>query len=594
MWLAQYSLDCGGCSASAKRSLIIRQLAAKFGSPSSWSAFSRVLVRFLLPEGGFVMLLRRLGLGSPMLLAVLGVCLFGQGKPAFAANLGAFDGYVPADVCGSCHADVYEEWNQHGHAWMQVHTGGQTPDENLFMPRYLDADRTPMLDLPIQALPQLPKVKNWPTYGQNNTDATAVQLTWADIVDVFGHYKDGEGDLLLTDGRYVASGATGSVGSTKMPARCNKCHNTAGQNPGTGQYGLGSAIDGSWALNGIQCDQCHGRGPGAEQHRLLPEIQVCTDCHSSGDFGTRMGADPAQVGFRLAVSYNIATPNVPAFLANRHPEGDEYRRSPHKEKGCGICHDPHKSVWHDKGGTLYADADGDPGNMCKNCHSSRRVRGTMGEIGMKCTDCHMPEASNYGERMSHIFTINSAATRPEGGANDASHNWKEEPNDTTGALTKYWMNTDGTTGAGDTFLTLDQVCAKCHPKMTLDEMSNFAKFIHRDPGLVDLSINGVDSLLVAKTTTDINVRLSFYPEDAQVGMSAEMWLLAQGPKGWTYWNGTAWKKGMKAWKTGPMPTRSTRPAAFKLAKGAYSYWAEVFPADGSEDVDTVSVYISRK
>jgi hypothetical protein len=481
----------------------------------------------------------------------------------------------------------YDDWAEHGHAWMQIHTKFQTPDSNLFAPVG-------------QVLPQLPSVTNWP---KGNT--TSVQLTWADVVDVFGHFKDGEGDLLLSDGRYVASGATGAVGNNKMPGRCNKCHNTGGNATGTNQYGLGAAIEGSWVLNGIQCDQCHRKVNGATvDHMAIPDIQVCRDCHSSGiDTGKNVpGNDPAnpdaaKFGFRIASS------NASNFTGH-HGEGDEYRRSPHQDIGCAACHDPHKSVWHDKGGVRFAEEQGGEGKMCKQCHIDIRIRGSMGDMGMECVDCHMPETSAFvvaekvGHRRTHIFKINSAAVRADNGLpNTTANNFVKQLNDGSATsaptLTNYWMNFDGTTGAGETFITLDMVCKECHENMTLDQMSSYAKFIHREPGLVDVTANGVDKLLVAKPTTTIGVQYTIYP-DERVGMPSEMWVLSQGPKGWSYWNGSAWKRGMKVWKTAPLKEETVKLPKVRLAKGGYSYWVEAFPADGSEEVDTVSIYVSKK
>ena len=284
---------------------------------------------------------------------------------------------------------------------MQVHTGGQVPPADLFEPVG-------------EELPVLPQ-----------------GITWDMVQDIFGHFRDGQGYLLLTNGkRVVPPSATQSA----MPGRCNKCHNT-GFDPAGHAYStptFQTGIEGSWELNGISCEQCHGPGPAME----YPDLQVCRDCHSSGDFGTKIGSDPALVGFRIAYDATLD------LFQGHHGEGDEYRRSPHKNVGCVGCHDPHLSVWKDKGGVKtigYIGEEHSIGNMCLNCHYDKRVRGSMGEIGMECIDCHMPESSAVGHRHTHLFRINTAPL-------DSASNWKEEVNDSN-ALRKYWMNYDGTTGA---------------------------------------------------------------------------------------------------------------------------------------------------
>ena len=161
---------------------------------------------------------------------------------------------------------------------------------------------------------------------------------------------------------------------------------------------------------------------------------------------------------------------VAGVFSNHHPEGDEYRTSPHQNMGCSTidqlvgpaptysCHDPHSSVWHNDGGVAVGsvkfNVNADPsdptyaGNMCLTCHGPNspipasttatkgtgssattttnvlppiRIRGPMGDIGLACIDCHMPEISAgsigatgtptagmaVGTRKAHIFKINN-------------------------------------------------------------------------------------------------------------------------------------------------------------------------------------------
>ena len=78
-----------------------------------------------------------------------------------------------AYMCSSCHETEFADWSQHGHAWMQVHTGGQVPPADLFEPVG-------------EELPVLPQ-----------------GITWDMVQDIFGHFRDGEGYLLLTNGKRV-------------------------------------------------------------------------------------------------------------------------------------------------------------------------------------------------------------------------------------------------------------------------------------------------------------------------------------------------------------------------------------------------------
>ena len=305
----------------------------------------------------------------------------------------------------------------------------------------------------------------------------------------------------------------------------------------------------------------------------VPSPQICRDCHSSGDSKFRIPFDPAA-----------------ELFSNHHPEGDEYRRSPHKNLGCTACHDPHLSVWKDEGGVKYADppTEENIGTMCAHCHDKIRIRGAMGEIGLTCLDCHMPETSDVGERHTHLFRINTAPLA-------AANNWKTEKNDSN-KDTKYWMNFDGTTGEGDSFLTIDLVCANCHQNMSLDQMAKAGKYIHRQPGLVDLTVNGGDMLQTVNKTKPVDVSFSLYPEvEGKIGQKADIWVMCQGPRGWTSWDGKAWKSGMKAWqKNTALADITKRVVNGKLSVGSYTYWVQVFGKDGSQYMDSVPVYVSNK
>ena len=184
-----------------------------------------------------------------VLCVLISICsLFGRlGKVVAQDADGEFPNvqYVGADFCAACHEDEGMEWYGHGHAWMQVHTGGQVPPDDLFAP----------LGYPLPTLP--------------------AGVTWDQVQDIVGHFKDGAGSVLTSDGKlYEPDGRV----VNPMPGRCNKCHNTAGTATGN-MYG--TAIQGTWKLNGIQCEQCHGPGPTME----VPDGQICRDCHSSGDTG---------------------------------------------------------------------------------------------------------------------------------------------------------------------------------------------------------------------------------------------------------------------------------------------------------------------
>jgi len=358
------------------------------------------------------------------------------------------------------------------------------------------------------------------------------------------------------DGKYI--NADGSAGSNYS---CGRCHTTGHDPAGHQQNHLGvemAGATGTWALDGIQCEACHG--PGATM--AVPTVKECSECHTGGDAALRLQFDKTN-----------------HYFSASHSQGDEFAHSPHKDQTCVSCHDPHKSVWFEDGGVRYSEAEG-PGNMCTRCHD-KRIRGSMGEIGLECVDCHMPVASMKGSGATHLFRINATALA----AND----------NTFQADGKTWWNTDQN---GDASLTLDLVCADCHRNMTLSQMAKAAKAVHRQPGLVDLTVNGGDSLQMVKKADVVSVNFSVDAgaEAGLDGQTADWWVLRQTKRGWSYWNGKKWKSGMRPWrkKTAIADVENQNVFRSKLTPGYYTYWVSILPSDGSEYSDSVPVYVTKR
>jgi hypothetical protein len=501
------------------------------------------------------MFVKRLGwtwLASSLLLA-LGA--WASGGNAIAQT------YQGDSFCSTCHKAEYADYQQHGHPWMEVHTAGQVPAANLFA----------TIGEPVPAL----------TAG----------VTWDQVEDIVGNFE-GQGSLLTSDGNLHEQ----SGGVVKpMPTTCNNCHNPCGFEATGNAYstpGDTTGIQGSWALPGVQCEWCHGAG----NTMSVPDGQICRDCHSSGDSQFRIPFDPSTAQF-----------------TNHHPEGDEYRRSPHASQGCTGCHDPHKSVWHQKGGVNFvADPTNatEVGNMCQGCHQTAnppagalqvRLRGSMQQMGVLCADCHMPERSgastgkpNTGTRRTHIFLINPSALQ----ASDPS-NWTTQNSD-TGKATTYWNQTakDGTS-----YLTLDMVCYNCHTKaeMSFAQLQTAAQTIHR-AGLADITVNGQDGLQTVKKGQTVTVSVSIVA-GAEAGKSSDIYVIAQGPKGYTSLvpvskksTATKWVSGVKPWYTkhALADMSSTTVLTTKtLAPGEYTYWFCVYPADGSQYAPSVPVLVNH-
>jgi hypothetical protein len=383
--------------------------------------------------------------------------------------------------------------------------------------------------------------------------------------------------------------------------------------------------------------------------------QVCTNCHSTN-------GPNAAAGTNYQIPVTLATPpttvpggsgvlGVAATFNNHHPEGDEYRASPHKNMGCTSfgdqtgetnksysCHDPHASVWHNDGGVAVGPIafDNNPdsssssltggysGNMCLTCHGFNasvpaqradgtfvpqiRIRGAMGDIGLACIDCHMPEISASGTRKAHIFKINATNTTA------ANNVYKSTVNNKV-CLKGDYQDPSAQDQINGASLTLDMVCTACHDNMTMDQLAAEAVQIHRAPGMADLTINGDDSpQFVSISANDpVSINFSVAAPISLANTPADWYVLRQSLNtgAWTSFQtvitttGTGtkqkktttnkWVSGVKPWishlstATGalspllpavPFETNVLNvpklPSA-SLSAGAYIYWVRIVP-----------------
>ena len=421
----------------------------------------------------------------------------------------------------------YASFIKHGHAWMTVHIGGVDPTttsangastpnpDYLFLTTQLHLDESNP-NSPTVPIPVLPVIGG-------------KQLQWTDVEDILSPFvTGGSADLFVlspnnqvspSDAGYFTEGTKASA----YPQTCLQCHNPTGFNPSGHEYGIAN-LPGSWAsdqqgnpMGGVQCEHCHGAGVSLVQKQpangtmVIPDKQICRDCHSTNGINAAAGTQ-----FQIPVTLSTATGvagqvGVAALFNNHHPEGDEYRTSPHQNMGCSSiftdlptgqtptfsCHDPHGSVWHNDGGVAVGNVafnvNADPsdptyaGNMCTTCHSAAitvtsdiaapgspstipaiRIRGPMGDIGLACIDCHMPEISASGTRKAHIFKINSTnLTAAENTYTNAANGkvcWNGDAQDPS--------------SPNQASLTLDLVCTQCHNNMTMDELAAAAVTIH--------------------------------------------------------------------------------------------------------------------
>ena len=281
----------------------------------------------------------------------------------------AAKGYVGAQACAACHAQVYDYYRDHGH------------------PKKL----RPAAEVRAWGVP-LPEGYTWDDISYVIGGATR-KARYIDqqgyIITKTGPNKDkpGKNQYNTATGRWVDYEAGKA---TKYD--CGPCHMTAYRKDGNQDGRPG--IVGTWAFPGITCEECHGPGKAHVAAPSKGNVKVdrgdaaCGKCHIRGS----KERIPAGGGF-----------------ISHHEQYNELTASPHAGKvTCVTCHDPHKRA-------AISRKVG-----CADCHTKEAAdfEGSRHEKSLvRCTDCHMPaagkSAENFGKYVgdikTHIFKISLGA-----------------------------------------------------------------------------------------------------------------------------------------------------------------------------------------
>ncbi|MFG0252711.1 MAG: multiheme c-type cytochrome [Phycisphaerales bacterium JB038] len=375
--------------------------------------------------------------------------------------------YVGDQSCSGCHANnpytgFFDAYINSGHPWKIFRTQGMTP---------------PPDNWPHSPVPPLPVVYD-------------VQLEWSDVEYVIGNFywkarfidRDGyiyTGDVdettqwnLLTQ-EFVPYHA----GELDKPFNCGRCHTTGYDEFGGNQHGLPGLI-GTWAQDGVRCEACHG--PSSEHigdpfNTPPPGGKECNECHYR-DAQFRM---PWKGGFM-----------------RHHQQGEDLAHSAHKDIfDCSTCHNPHRSVVYNDGGTT---------KECSDCHEGDLNNSYYKIDGMEdlaCVDCHMPFMAKSGQTFNaytgdvrgHLFQI---MTDPIAAADNVY--------DVDGSL--FWnQDLDG-----ESYVTLDYACIGCHidlgDDLTLNEASVYSQNIHTAHAACVGDLNGDGE----RNQSDLGILLAAY------------------------------------------------------------------------------------
>ncbi len=283
--------------------------------------------------------------------------------------------YLGSEACATCHGQIFGQFRKSGHPYKLTKVeDGQPP-------------MRPFSDVPS------------PPAG----------VDWSDVAYMIGgfgwkaRFVGLDGYIITAGGNNQYNLATGGWADyhkdEQKPYDCGRCH-TSGYQASGHQDDLPGII-GTWALPGIQCEECHGPG---NLHANNPEVvklsidtraESCGACHNRGGVNNEV---IAKGGF-----------------IRHHEQYNEMAAGPHTRLECVTCHDPHTGV-------RYNDLEGAAAIItgCEECHSEARAALASAPLGaMKadftCESCHMPFAGKsavasgqfVGDVRTHLVRINA-------------------------------------------------------------------------------------------------------------------------------------------------------------------------------------------
>jgi hypothetical protein len=289
--------------------------------------------------------------------------------------------FVGSETCGECHEGLYETFMASGHPYqLNAVVDGRPPE------------------YPFSQVADPPEGYTW-----DDISYVVGGYNWAArFIDLDGYLITGSEEMtrtqynlpnpeLETEGQWVAY----HPGETELAYDCGGCH-TTGFVPDGNQDGR-AGLAGTWALDGVQCEGCHGPGSLHASHPLAYEMTIsrdaesCTTCHAGGtavDVTSEDGLIHHDDGY------------VDLFSGK------------HAALDCVVCHDPHSGVVQPQQAGQSATQV-----ACTNCHFSETQNFKLEPHPRECVVCHMPNliqvatgdgARHTGDMRTHMVSIDPA------------------------------------------------------------------------------------------------------------------------------------------------------------------------------------------
>jgi len=345
--------------------------------------------------------------------------------------------FIGSEACAECHQDIYDVFMLSGHPYKLNRVVNGEP------PQY-----------PFSEINDPPEGYTW-----DDISYVIGGYNWkARFIDQNGYIITGtdanattqynlENEALGLGGDWVGYHA----GEENLPYDCGTCH-TTGYSPIGNQDGLPGLV-GTWAYDGIQCEECHGAGSQHAENPITVSVKIDRDAESCGACHSRGAVEEV---------------NASNGFIQHHEQYEELFQSKHIVLDCVICHDPHTGVVQLREAELPAVK-----TNCENCHfAEAQFEAGHDDVSVDCIDCHMPRLTK------------SAVGDPERFTGDLrTHIMAIDPNQVE------QFNEDGTVALSQ--ISLNFACRSCHNSVgpalnkTDEELISRAIGYHTPPPLVE-------------------------------------------------------------------------------------------------------------
>lgn len=316
--------------------------------------------------------------------------------------------FIGSEACAECHQEIYDVFMLSGHPYKLNRVVNGEP------PQY-----------PFSEVNDPPEGYTW-----DDISYVIGGYNWkARFIDQDGYIITGEDENATTQYNLVnrALDLGGDwvgyhAGEENLPYDCGVCH-TTGYSPIGNQDGLPGLI-GTWASDGIQCEECHGAGSQHAENPIAVSVKIDRDAESCGACHSRDAVEEV---------------NASNGFIQHHEQYEELFQSKHIVLDCVICHDPHTGVVQLREAELPTVR-----TTCENCHfAEAQFEAGHAGITVDCIDCHMPRLTK------------SAVGNPERFTGDIrTHIMAIDPNQVE------QFNEDGTVALSQ--ISLNFSCRGCH------------------------------------------------------------------------------------------------------------------------------------